>query len=86
VEEGQFREVKTGVLLLPSERVESSPRRRSLVRRFLVTCLGDADTIFRHLWAQLQELGWLGSHAVVVIRRRWRGLDLETCVAILPAL
>lgn len=67
VEEGQFREVKTGVLLLPSERVETAPGRRSVVRRFLVTCLGDADAIFRHLWAQLQELGWLGANTMVVI-------------------
>jgi hypothetical protein len=37
LEEGHFREVKTGVLLLPSERVETSPGRRSVVRRFLVT-------------------------------------------------
>jgi len=59
VEDGQFREVKTGVLLLPDERVESSPGRRSLVRRILVTCLGDADAIYGHLWAQLRELGWL---------------------------
>src|SRR2546428_4442 len=34
VEDGHFREVKTGVLLLPSERVETSPGRRSVVRRF----------------------------------------------------
>jgi len=67
IEEGQFREVKTGVLLLPSERVETAPGRRSLVRRFLVTCLGDADAIFRRLWAQLCELGWLGANTVVVI-------------------
>ena len=56
VEEGHFREVKTGVLLLPSERVETSPGRRSVVRRFLVTCLGDADAIFARLYAQLREL------------------------------
>ena len=43
IEEGRFREVKTGVLLLPSERVETSPGRRTAVPRFLVTCLGDAD-------------------------------------------
>ncbi len=67
IEEGQFREVKTGVLLLPSERVETAPGRRSLVRRFLVTCLGDADSLFRHLWTQLRELGWLGANTVVVI-------------------
>jgi len=67
VEEGHFREVKTGVLLLPSERVETSPGRRSVVRRFLVTCLGDADAIFARLYAQLRELGWVGAHTVVVI-------------------
>lgn len=67
VETGHFREVKTGVLLLPSERVVTSPGRRSLVRRFLVSCLGDADTVFNHLWARLRELGWLGTRTVVVI-------------------
>jgi hypothetical protein len=67
IEEGRFREVKTGVLLLPSERVETSPGRRSVVRRFLVTCLGDADAIFARLYAQLRELGWVGSHTVVVV-------------------
>jgi hypothetical protein len=67
VEQGRFREVKTGVLLLPSERVETSPGRRSLVRRFLVSCLGDADVIFGHLYARLRELGWVGPHTVVVI-------------------
>jgi len=67
VEEGHWHEVKTGVLLLPEERVETSPGRRSVVRRFLVTCLGDADEIFRHLYAQLRELGWVGPHTVVVI-------------------
>jgi hypothetical protein len=67
VEEGHFREVKTGVLLLPGERVETSPGRRSVVRRFLVTCLGEADQIFRRLYAQLRELGWVGTHTVVVI-------------------
>jgi len=67
VEEGQFRDVKTGVILLPQERVESSPGRRSVVRRFLVTCLGDADDVFRRLYAQLRELGWVGPQTVVVI-------------------
>jgi len=67
IEEGRFREVKTGVLLLPSERVETSPGRRAVVRRFLVTCLGDADAIFARLYAQLRELGWVGAHTVVVI-------------------
>jgi hypothetical protein len=67
VEEGQFREVKTGVLLLPSERLEPSPGRRSVVRRILCTCLGDADRIFERLWAKLCELGWLSPATVVVI-------------------
>jgi len=67
VQEGQFQEVKTGVLLLPSERVETSPGRHAVVRRFLVSCLGDADAIFARLYAQLRELGWVGPHTVVVI-------------------
>ena len=67
VEKGQFREVKTGVLLLPQERVETSPGRRSVVRRFLVTCLGNADEIFRRLYGQLRELGWVGADTVVVV-------------------
>jgi hypothetical protein len=67
IEEGHFREVKTGVLLLPSERVETSPGRRTVVRRFLVTCLGDADEIFRRLYAQLRELGWVAPDQTVVV-------------------
>jgi hypothetical protein len=68
VEEGQFQEVKTGVLLWPSQRVETSPGRHSLVRRLVVSCLGNADDIFRHLYAQLRELQWLDTaHTVVVI-------------------
>jgi len=67
VEEGHLQEIKTGVLLLPSERVETSPGRHSVVRRFLVSCLGDADAIFARLYAQLRELGWVGPHTVVVI-------------------
>jgi hypothetical protein len=67
VEEGHFREVKTGVLLLPDERVEISPGRRSVVRRFLVSCLGDADAIFRRLYAQMRELNWLNSDTLVVV-------------------
>jgi hypothetical protein len=67
VDEGHFREVKTAVLLLPAERVPTSPGRRALVRRVLVTCLGEADAIFNRLWAQLLELGWLGPHTVVVV-------------------
>jgi hypothetical protein len=67
VDEGHFREVKTGVLLLPEERVETSPGRRSVVRRFVVSCLGDADAIFHRLYGQLRELGWLGSNTLVVV-------------------
>jgi hypothetical protein len=67
MEKGQFREVKTGVVLLPAERVETSPGRRSVVRRFLVTCLGDADEIFQRLYGQLRELGWVGANTMVVI-------------------
>lgn len=67
VKGGHFQEVKTGVLLLPQERVEISPGRHCLVRRFLVSCLGEADSIFSRLYAQLRELGWLGSDTVVVI-------------------
>ena len=67
VEEGQFREVKTAVLLRADERVQTSPGRHCLVRRVLVTCLGNADAIFRQPWAQLQELGWLGPQTMVVL-------------------
>src|SRR5437667_448949 len=67
IEEGHFREVKSGVILRPEERVETSPGRRSVAQRFLVTCLGDADEIFRRLYGQLRELGCVGSHTVVVM-------------------
>lgn len=67
LEEGHWREVKTGVLLLPDERRESSSGRRSVLRRFVVTCLGNADTIFARLQGKLTALGWLGPHTVVVI-------------------
>lgn len=67
VDEGHFREVKTGVLLLPAERVEPSPGRSSVVRRVLVSCLGEADRIFERLWAKLAELGWMGPKTVVVV-------------------
>lgn len=67
IEDGRFRDVKTGVVLLPNERVESSPGRHTLVRRFLVSCLGNADEVFSRLWAELQERSLLGSQTVVVI-------------------
>jgi hypothetical protein len=44
-----------------------APARHSVVRRFPVTCLGDADGIFRHLYAQLREVGWGDPHTVVAI-------------------
>jgi hypothetical protein len=67
VPEGGFRDVKTGVLLLPGERVETSPGRRWVVRRFLVSCLGDAEAIFQRLYGQLRELGWVGTQTIVVV-------------------
>jgi len=67
VTDGRFREVKTGVLLRPAERVETSPGRHALVRRVLVTGLGDADALFTHVWAQLREAGWLGPQTIVVV-------------------
>ena len=62
-----FREVKTGAIFLPAQRVESSPGRHTLLRRVLVTCLGSADQIFDRVWSKLQELSWLGKNTRVVI-------------------
>ena len=67
VDEGHFREVKTGVLLRPADRVEAVPGRHTLVRRVLVTCLGDADALFTRVWAHLREAGWLGPQTIVVV-------------------
>ncbi len=55
-----------------------SPGRRSVVRRFLVTCLGDADEIFRHLYAQLRELGWVGPSHGRSDPPGWNRMDLES--------
>lgn len=66
VDDGHFREVKTGVLLLPTERVQA-PDRQTLVRRLVVTCLGDADALFSRVWAHLREAGWLGTQTVIVV-------------------
>lgn len=63
----EFREVKTGVLMLPAERLETSPGRRSVLRRVVVTCLGDADTLFARLWSAMCELGWRSEKTIVVI-------------------
>lgn len=62
-----FRENKSGVILLPAERVEPSPGRRCVLRRFLVSCIGSADEVFDLIWAKLQMLGWLGPNTTVVI-------------------
>lgn len=67
VEDERFREVKTGVLFQGHDRFEASPGRRSVVRRVLVTCLGDADALFSRLWARLQELGWAGPQTLIVV-------------------
>jgi hypothetical protein len=67
VEDGQFREVKTGVILLPTDRVPLSPERRALVRRVLVSCLGTADAIVSRLWAELRERGWAGPETLIVL-------------------
>jgi hypothetical protein len=58
------------LLPVPGERVETSPGRHSVVRRFLVSCLGNADDIFARLYAQLRELGWVGPSTVVVMSSR----------------
>lgn len=67
LEDGHFREVKSGVLLLPKERVETSPGRHSVVRRALVTCLGNADQVFDLMWSKLLQLQWLGPNTMVVV-------------------
>ena len=64
--DGTFREVKTGVLLLPPDRV-TLPGRAELVRRVVVTGLADAEALFRQVTAQLRERGWLGADTVVVL-------------------
>lgn len=67
VEEGHFREVKTGVLYLAQDRTSSRPGRQDLVKRLLVTCLGNADMAFGLLWSKLASLGWMGPDTVVVV-------------------
>ena len=68
--DGHFQEVKTGVLLLPQERVEISPGRRCLVRRFLVSCLGtpmrSSLACMRNCgnWAGLAPTPWWSSWAM----------------------
>jgi hypothetical protein len=64
--DGTFREVKTGVLLQPADRV-TLPERAGLVRRVVVTGLADADALFRQVTAQLRERDWLSPHTVIVL-------------------
>src|SRR4051812_33408871 len=66
VEEGRFHDVKTGAAFAQRE-VQTSPGGHCVVRRFLVSCLGDADAIFARLYAQLRELGWVSPDTMVVI-------------------
>ncbi|HEY6354150.1 MAG TPA: ISKra4 family transposase [Burkholderiaceae bacterium] len=66
VADGTFREVKTGVILAPTDRVPL-PDRASLVRRVVVTGLADADALFRQVTAQLRERGWLTAQTVIVV-------------------
>ena len=66
IPEGTFREVKTGVLLQPADRV-TLPDRAGLVRRVVVTGLADADALFRQVTAQLRERGWLSPQTVIVL-------------------
>jgi hypothetical protein len=61
-----FREVKTAVLLQPTDRV-ALPDRAALVRRVVVTGLTDADGLFRQVSAALRERGWLSPQTVIVI-------------------
>ena len=64
--DGTFREVKTAVLLQPTDRV-TLPGRAALVRRVVVTGLTDADGLFRQVSAALRERGWLSPQTVIVI-------------------
>jgi hypothetical protein len=66
VPDGTFREVKTAVLLQPTDRVPL-PDRAGLVRRIVVTGLTDADGLFRQVSAALRERGWLSPHTMIVI-------------------
>lgn len=66
VPDGTFREVKTAVLLQPTDRV-ALPDRASLVRRVVVTGLTDADGLFRQVSAALRERGWLNPQTMIVI-------------------
>ena len=64
--DGTFREVKTAVLLQPTDRV-ALPDRAALVRRVVVTGLTDADGLFRQVSAALRERGWLSAQTMIVI-------------------
>jgi hypothetical protein len=64
--DGTFREVKTAVLLQPTDRV-AVPGRATLVRRVVVTGLTDADGLFGQVTAALRERGWLRPQTMIVI-------------------
>jgi hypothetical protein len=85
VADGHFREVKSGVLLLPEERVETSPGRHCLVRRFLVSCLGGR----RDLPSALRATAGVGldgsQHHRGDCGRRGR-MDLESSDMVYPPL
>jgi hypothetical protein len=63
----RFREVKTGVRFHGHDRGETSPGRRAVVRRVLVTCRGEADALCSRLGARLQELGGAGPATLIVV-------------------
>ena len=69
---------RTVIAVIPRgfEYLETSPARHSVVRRFLVTCLGDADEILRRLYAQL-GIGLGGPSHRRGDRGRRRRMDLD---------
>jgi hypothetical protein len=63
-------------------RLTGLPVKPNLVRRFLVTCLGEADEIFRRLYAQLRELGCVAASPVGVINENRTETPRKTQVSI----
>jgi len=67
VTEGHFREVKTGVLLLPDERVvEISPGDDHWCG-VSGELSGRCRCKFQRLYAQLREMGWAGTNTTALI-------------------